>query len=258
MIDIHSHPLPGLDDGAANWEMALAMARQWVAEGVRQVVATPHWSGATGEIAATRERLSELRERLRQGSLDLALHLGQEVVLTPALLDHLRGGTALSIANSSYILLETAQLPRTAYIDTALFQLQSQGYRVILAHPERAPAWQAEPRQLEEFLWRGCRLQVNAGSLLGHFGWRARRTAEHLLRRGWVSLIASDAHSDRERPPCLGRGFNRCASLVGEHTARTLCSENPARILCDEHLPEVRVDASQRGLLARLLMRESR
>lgn len=244
MIDLHCHLLPEIDDGATDWDAALAMSRIAVEDGIRICAATPHWTGTAGETEETLARLVELRERLEAERLPLEIHSGNEVILLPQLVDALKNRRALTIAKSSYILLETAQLAMGAYIREALFQLQSQGYRIILAHPERVRAWQVRREALRELVERGCYLQVNAGSLLGEFGSGPERQAEQLLRLGWVSLLATDAHSPTHRAPRLSGAIKRSIRLVGKEAAQALVEDNPARVLRNEALP--RIDTERR------------
>ena len=246
MIDVHCHLLPDIDDGPGDWETALRMARVATADGIRKSIATPHWTGTDGEIERCRERLEEYRQRLAAEKIRLEVQLGQEVILVPNLVSALREGRALTLAGSSYVLLETAQLEFGAFNHQALFQLQAAGYRIILAHPERVRTWQGHYDDLRGLLERGCYAQVNAGSLLGSFGKPAQRTAEELVRRGWASLLASDGHSDTTRPPRLSEAARRCAVLSGDQATERLVSENPARILCNELLPYADLDREPR------------
>lgn len=239
MIDTHCHLIPFIDDGAADWDTALAMARAAAADGIRQAITTPHWTGEPGEAATILQRVGELQERLDAENIRLKIHAGNEVVLVPRLVEALRSGEALTQAGSSYILLETAQFEHGAYVHEALFQLQSHGYRVILAHPERLNTWQKSLTGLADLVRRGCHLQVNAGSLLGGFGAPAKRAAEEIVRRRWASLLATDAHSLSTRPPLLRPAVRRCAQLIGELAAAALVEDHPARVLCNEQLPYV-------------------
>lgn len=239
LIDLHCHLLPEIDDGAADWEASLAMCRIAVEDGIRVCAATPHWRGVAGETETVVERIAELRERLAAENLPLQVHTGHEVILIPQLVEALRGGRAFTLAESSYVLLETAQLALGAYIQEALFQLQSHGYRIILAHPERVRAWQGRSEALLELVERGCYLQVNAGSLTGEFGPGPQRQAELLLRSGWVSLLATDAHSPMTRAPRLSRAIKRCICLVGKQATQALVEDNPARVILNETLPRV-------------------
>ena len=249
VIDLHCHLLPGIDDGATDWDAALAMSRIAVEDGIRICAATPHWTGIDGETEKSLACLAELRERLAAEKLPLEIHSGNEVVLVPQLVAALENDRALPLAKRSYILLETAQLAMGAYIREALFQLQSHGYRIILAHPERVRAWQVRREGLRELVERGCYLQVNAGSLLGDFGPGPARAAEHLLRLGWVSLLATDAHSPTHRAPRLSAAIKRSIRLVGKSAAQVLVEDNPARVLRNEALPRIDAERSEpRGL----------
>lgn len=239
MIDLHCHPLPFLDDGAADWEASLEMARAAAADGVTQWVATPHWTGQPGEAERVEATRQELLQRLREAAIPLRVHSGNEVVLVPNLPDALKAGQALTLAGSSYILLETAQFEQGAYIHSALFQLQSQGYRIILAHPERLRSWQEDLHDLRELVYRGCYLQLNAGSLLGQFGRPAQKTAEALLREGWVSFLASDGHSPDRRPPLLQAAVERAAQIAGRDAVVEMVQGNPARVICGDYVPAI-------------------
>jgi protein-tyrosine phosphatase len=249
VIDIHCHVLPHLDDGAKDWETSLSMARTASQDGISQCIATPHWTGKAGEADLILSRAEELRARLAEAGIPLRLHVGNEVILVPSLIDALKERQALTLGNSHYVLLETAQLEQGAYTHQALFQLQASGYRVILAHPERVQSWQTGLGEVRDFLRRGCRLQINAASLGGGFGRQAKKTAEQLLRLGWVSLLATDAHGLDTRPQIIRPALKRCAELLGEEAARALVEDNPARILCDEELPYVDVDTAPKRSL---------
>lgn len=237
MIDLHCHLLPDIDDGPADWETTLRMIRMAREDGIRSAITTPHWNGLADGAERATVRYEECVRRTAEQQIDFQLHLGQEVILVPELLGALCSGTALTLASSSYVLLETAQLEHGSFHHQALFQLQTAGYRIVLAHPERVRSWHRSWGTLKELIDRGCYVQINAGSLLGGFGAAARRAAEELLQRGWVSLLASDAHSDTTRPPGLTQARHRASELIGESLAERLVQDHPARVLCNELLP---------------------
>lgn len=237
MIDLHCHLLPDLDDGPSDWDTSLRMIRMASADGVRSAVATPHWNGLGEGTERAVSRFEEAVRRVAEQEIDFQLHLGQEVILLPELLEALRSGGALTLAGSSYVLLETAQLEHGPFHHQALFQLQTAGYRIVLAHPERVRSWHGSWDTLKGLIERGCYVQLNAGSLLGSFGSAVRRAAEELLQRGWVSLLASDAHSETSRPPGLSAAHERAAALIGAPRADRLVQDHPAQVLCNELLP---------------------
>jgi protein-tyrosine phosphatase len=245
VIDIHCHVLPFVDDGADDWEDALAMARAAADDGIRQCIATPHWTGRAGESDEFNSKLTELRERLATEKIPLRVHAGNEVILVPNLVESLKAGTAFCLGESSYVLLETAQLEHGAYIQQALFQLQSAGYRVILAHPERMTKWHTNLAPLRDLMQRGCYLQMNGTSVLGGFGREVQKAAENLLKRNWVSLLATDAHSPRSRPQILSPAVERVAALIGAEKARAMVVDHPSRVLCNEMLPYIDLDAPE-------------
>ncbi len=216
-----------------------------VRQGIQQCVATPHWTGLAEERERMDRRLEECRSRYAAEGIELKVHAGNEVVLVPRLVESLKSGDARTLAGSRYVLLETAQLEQGAYIHNALFQLQSSGYRIILAHPERVKSWHTELLQLRDLLQRGCYLQVNASSLAGAFGQPVQKAAERLLKLGWVSVLATDAHSPTKRPPLLEAAVQRCRRLIGPEATQRLVADNPAHILCDELLPFINYDSWQ-------------
>ena len=227
------------------------MARMAAADGVRQWITTPHWRDAPDAADAIRTQMAELRTRLDAEGIPIQLHPGNELVLVPRLTEALEAGTALTLAGTRYLLLETAQMERGAFIHSALFQLQGQGYRLILAHPERVHAWHGDLDDLRELVDRGCRLQINAQSLLGGFGRAVKSQAERLVREGWATLLASDAHSPDSRPPVLSGALARCAQFIGEERARALVEDHPARLLRGEELPYADPQpARRRGLFS--------
>ncbi len=252
MIDLHCHILPGVDDGPEDWGTSLELMRSAAAQGVRRLVATPHRSGLPGETSRIRELVVEANERAAAVDLRLEILPGQEIVLTPGLVKELDAGEALTLGSSRTILLETSRLPDPQYLLGVLFGLQARGYRILLAHPERAGMPEG---LLRELLHRGCGLQINAGSLLGDFGTRIRREAEELLRRGWATCLASDAHSPTARPHRLLEARQACDRLLGGRDGVRLTETLPALILCDERLPEPDLLLTPRPWLARLLGR---
>lgn len=244
MIDLHNHLLPGLDDGARDLEESVQIARRFVEEGVIEVAVTPHLDplhqrGATPDRIA--RVLEEVRGEVTSRQLDLGLHRGQEVFLTPEIVQLLKSGAALPLGRSTYVLVEVSliALERPAYLDQTLFEMQLAGYRPILGHPERYPFIQREPAAAVELTARGVALQLTAPSLLGEYGSRVRRTSEQLLRLGAYALAASDRHH-----PGPARSLTtlraRLEKSFGPELSDVLLETNPKRVLGD--LPLISCD----------------
>lgn len=267
MTDIHCHLLPGVDDGARDWETCLEMARVAVADGIETIVATPHWPGDE-EGSSRSERVLELtgqvQERLEAEGIPLRVLPGHELVILPDVVEALENGEALGLGRSladgngtgdtRYALLETPYQPLPFFLRDLIFQVQSRNITPVIAHPERNPTVQGKPETLDEYVGIGCLIQVSAGSILGHFGSTVRRTARTILEHGWCHVIASDAHSADGRPPILSTARDAAARIIGPEAARLAVEETPAAIAAGRRvrLAAVPVPAARPGLLRRL------
>lgn len=243
MIDIHSHFLYGLDDGAPDREASLAMLRMAAESGTTDIVATPH-SDTTFPFQpdAVAAQLAELAEasggtpRLHCGC-DFHLHYEniQDALANPA---------RYTINHKSYLLVEFSDLVIFNNSGQILEALMAAGMRPIITHPERNSLLQQRVALLAEWVAKGCYLQVTAQSVLGEFGRRAENTAQELMKRGLVHFVASDAHDCGHRPPRLDLAYARVARHWGEQTARRLFIENPAAALTGEPLPPTTAGAA--------------
>lgn len=259
-IDVHSHLLPGIDDGAPDWETSLAMARVAVADGIGTVVATPHWPLDQNTTAGprVRELVAEAQERLAAAAIPLRVLPGHELAISWEMDAALAAGEALPLADSHFLLMETPYFGMPPYLRDLLFRLQSRGYRPILAHPERNPEVQQDPKILEELVDAGCLLQVNAGSVLGQFGGRTRRAAMKLLSLGWVQLLASDSHNPAGRPPRLDEAAQVAARTIGSEAAQSLIGAGPFAVVQDMMPAPIRLSRQKSGWLPGLLGRLGR
>ncbi len=230
MIDLHNHILPGVDDGAGTLEDALAMARALVEQGVSAVCCTPHttdWATA-GDAARIRERVAEL-----QTQTPLKLLPGSEAHITPTLAAEVSAGNVATLNGSHYVLLEFPYDSLPPGYERVIFELQAQGYRPVIAHPERITPIADDPAILFQLVRRGCLAQLTAMSLSGGFGARLRETSELMLEHGLIHAIASDAHGVDARLLALAPARVAAERLVGPRTA-ALFDTNPAAIVADE------------------------
>lgn len=236
MIDLHAHILPAVDDGAANMEEAVSMARAAAADGVRTVVATPHsgdWQPPLSAVAV-RSRVAQLQAVLDREGVAVSVVMGMEVYLDPDTAWRAVQGSALCLGETNYLLVELPLHEYPAYTDQALFELQARGFRPILAHPERNAVLAREPARLVPLVERGILAQVTAGSLAGRFGRHVLAAAELLLEHRLVHIIASDAHGLGSRSPVMSVGVAAAAVLVGVERARAMVTTTPAAILAGQ------------------------
>jgi len=271
MVDLHCHILPGVDDGAADWDACLEMARIAVADGIETICATPHWPGDDSGASKShnvRVLARAVQDRLDEEQIPLRVVPGHEMVILPELPEELSNGGALTLgdgvisrafadprATARYALLEMPYQPLPFFLRDIVFQVQSRGITPVLAHPERNPTVQSRPEVLGDYVDAGCVLQVSAGSILGQFGQTTHRTALAILRHGWCHVIASDGHSTGNRPPRLSAARDEAARTIGTVMAERAVAEIPASIL--HGLPlDLRVQAApplRRTFFQRLL-----
>jgi protein-tyrosine phosphatase len=206
MIDLHCHVLPGIDDGPASMEGSLALARAARGADVQTIVATPHVSWEHRNDAATiAAALEKTRAALAVASIDVQLRAGAEVALTRAAEMEPVELSALGLGGSRWLLMECPFTSATTGFDSALFGLQNRGARIVLAHPERCPAFHHDREMLDTLVDAGMLTSLTAGSLVGRFGRTVQRFARQLVADGLVHNVTSDAHDHTRRPPGIAR-----------------------------------------------------
>lgn len=239
MIDLHSHILPGLDDGARDLGVALEMGRRYAAQGVTHVACTPHILPGLYHNSGSgiREAVAALQRALDMADIPLRLVAGADNHVIPDFVARLRAGELLAIDDSRYVLVEPPHHVAPSRLDDLLFAIVMAGFTPIVTHPERL-SWIERDYDL---VWRlvdmGVWMQVTSGSLRGVFGQRARYWAERMLGEGRVHVLATDAHDLEARPPDLAEGRYLAERLVGSREAEHLVVTRGAAILNNE-LPQ--------------------
>ncbi len=200
-VDIHSHLIPGLDDGAADPAQALEMVRGFAAMGYSKLITTPHvyrdyyYNNAEG----IRNGLKFLRESVQMENVPVELDAAAEYMLDDEF-EHIAENEELLTINNKYILLElSTYMPYPGY-ESVLFNLRVAGYQVILAHVERYAYWFSDLRFYEDLKDREVLLQVNLLSFTGHYGTMIRRQAETLAEHGLIDFLGSDLHTPEMLP----------------------------------------------------------
>jgi len=249
VIDLHSHLLPGIDDGVRTTAESLDLLRAAHEDGIARIAATPHVREDYPTSPAEMElRLAEVCGAAREAAIPVEVLPGGELDLEfAARLDDadLRrfglGGT------SSLLLLEFPYLGWPLQLADLVFDLQLRGFRIVLAHPERNVDVQHEPERLRPLVDGGVVVQLTAASLDGRLGGAPRTTAKRLLDSRLAHLLASDAHA----PDVRSVGLSGAREAAGDHAvARWLTEDVPAALLAGDALPE-RPESPRRRLLRR-------
>ena len=246
LIDLHSHILPGVDDGAADEEQALEMARQAVAEGVRVQACTPHiypgvYPNTGPDILA---RVAWFQSLLDFEQIPLRVVAGADVHIAPDLVQRIRSGDVLTLAGSRYILIEPPHHVLPPRTEEIFFNLQAAGYHPILTHPERM-TWIDQRYDLIKSLAKsGVWMQLTAGAIAGRFGSRATYWSERMLDEGLVQIVATDAHDPVHRRPAWSDAVDALRARVGDEETELLVNGRPAAILGDVSPGEVTMPAA--------------
>lgn len=236
MIDLHTHILPGIDDGARTLEDALDMARAFVDEGVTAVGATPHVRDDYPTSAETMlQAVATLQRVLDEEAIPLVLLPGAEVAVEWVARLHDTELRRLTLAASGrYLLVETPYHGWPAAIVEQLRRLLAAGFTPVLAHPERNPIVQATPSLLAPLVEGGMLVQVTAASLDGRLGKASRVTGHRLVAAGLAHLLASDAHAAHVRAAGLLTAID---TLQDAALARWLVTDVPLALAHGEGVP---------------------
>lgn len=263
MIDLHTHILPGVDDGVETDDEAVEFARCAVHDGVRVIVATPHCRDGfhQNDRRSVLDGVARLRERLDREGVGVRIEPGAEVHLCPDLVERVRDGRAPTLAdNGRTLLLELSLSQYPVELENVVFQLRLAGIDTVFAHPERIRFFQDDVARYERVVRLGAYGQITTGSILGTFGRTARDFSTELLCKGLVHVVASDAHNVRGRPPTLTAAVAAAERLVGGRRARAMVQEAPAALLAgrEPELPPVeRPAAGRAGLFGWLRRRRA-
>jgi protein-tyrosine phosphatase len=239
MIDIHSHLIWGVDDGAQTIEDSLAMLRVAAETGTTDIVATPH---ANDRYEFDRAELETRVEKLREASGGTPrIHLGCDFHLSFSNIESALANRDLYTVNRlRYLMVELPEMLIPPGIDRALEHLQDAGMIPVITHPERNRALSEDVKRLDHWIGIGCYAQITAQSLEGRFGRTAKNLASRWIEGGQAHFVASDAHDMEARPPRLDRAFQMIAEKHGEAEAQRLLQDNPQHVLDGTELPYAR------------------
>lgn len=218
MIDLHSHILPGVDDGAQTLEDSLEMARKAISQGITHLMCTPHHNNGKYNNPADKiiRDVAALQNELDQRGLDLTLLEGQEVRLTEYLLTAIKREEILfTDLDNTYLLIEfpTNEIP--IYAEQVFYHLLSQGHVPVIVHPERNAVFREEPNRLVSFLEMGTLTQLTAPSIVGIFGSEIQKTARLMLEHQMLYMVASDAHNLRHRTFLMKEAYEEIQKIGG-------------------------------------------
>jgi len=246
LIDLHNHLLPDWDDGAADAAESARMLEMARADGISQIVLTPH----VFRMTRPGRDLRELKDRIRRFLAEarppgLELFPGAEISCRTDMITPIKE-FGLTVNNTNYVFIEFPALNLPVDVADLVSRLMSEDLIPIISHPERNAVLAGSPEILQEMVDRGAIGQITALSLTGGFGQTVRRTAEDFLRRGLAHVIASDAHNSGSRPPRLSDAVEAAVRVLGVVRAEAMVTTVPAAILANEQIPDFGGHVDQR------------
>lgn len=237
-IDIHSHILPGIDDGATNLEETMRMLKKAANGGIEHIIATPHFHYRRGHAKPEQIRMlvENARRLIAEEGISIQLDAGNELYCTHELLQMVKDGEALTLADSNYVLLEFSPDTERKKIQNAVYQFLCEDYYPIIAHVERYEAFQHDWEFTEDVSDMGAYFQVNSGSLSGTFGWRIKKFSRMMVQRGMVQFVATDAHDLQKRSPVFMKAETWMLKKLGAVETEKILYRNPKMILKNKAL----------------------
>ncbi len=244
-VDLHSHVLPGIDDGAQSFAESLDMLAAASGAGTRHMVATPHMFQpglGSDDPAVVEAAFDDFSERLEGRRRDpdgsavgkIEVHLGSENYVCTELLTAVASRRVLTLGGSRYLLVEFWPPTTASAARHAISEIQDSGYVPVLAHVERYSFLQHEPEMLEQLVDGGCLAQVNSAAILGLHGLPITQLTDRWLRRRLIAVVASDSHGLAPRRPELDQVAEHLEARYGANTAELCLRDNPRAILADE------------------------
>ena len=233
MIDIHSHILPGIDDGARNFEESVGLVRELAAQGVTDIIATPHYVNETtytSPVFANEKLLEELRGFVRDAGIDVNLYLGNEIYIDSDILGLVKKGEMKALADSEYLLVELPFNEKISNYEDIFAVLLENGYKVLLAHPERYSYFHDEYEKLVDLIDMGVLFQCNLGSVTGKYGKSAMKTVRKLAKDGYIFAFGNDAHHVG-RNDYLELGYKKLAKFYNERELEKVLVGNAKKII---------------------------
>ena len=237
-VDLHSHILPALDDGAKNMEKTKEMLQIAYDEGIRTIIATPHYfaSRKSASIERIESTIREVERQMEQWGFQIKLFPGNEIYYRSEVPDLLEEGKIATLAGSRYVLVEFDPMTEYSYLRDAILKLDSYGYIPILAHTERYECLWKKKEKLQRVKDHGGFIQVNASSFQGGlFDERAKR-ARYLMKNDLLDFIGTDAHSTGKRSPRMKETASYLYKKLGDKKADKILVKNPLAVIEDKSI----------------------
>lgn len=197
--DIHSHMIPGIDDGSDNMQETITLIKGMSDLGYKKMILTPHvrYGSFDNDTRQFDSRLEEVKIALKEAGVDMQLEVGAEQTIDEGFMEHFERGELKSFGKKKYLLIEFSFYSLPMNIKDIIFQLQREGYRLILAHPERYLYLRTDTAMLEYLRDSGILFQLNILSLVGFYNKAVEQFAKYLIKNDYIDLVGTDLHHQK-------------------------------------------------------------
>ena len=229
MIDIHSHLLYNVDDGSKNIDESVKIIKNLISQGITDIILTPHYinySEYTSTKKENQEKLKELQKQIK----DVNLYLGNEIYIDEEISNLIKNNEISPLNDTKYLLIELPMSGENDKYRDIFLDLMNEGYKVILAHPERYITFQKDFSKVEEMINIGVLLQCNIGSILKQYGRKAKKTFIKILKSGYVSYIGTDIHHEIDYN-IIKKAQAKMQKYVDEKTIEDIFINNAKKML---------------------------
>jgi len=242
MIDLHSHILPCLDDGARNMDEALEMCRIAEADGIHTIIASPHSKNGVydNDEKTILPVLEKVKEAVREKGISIEIIPAVDMHIDPEVVTFFKQNSQL-LLGGHYVLLEFPSQSIPPYTGEFLFKMKLKGYIPIITHPERNTIIQGDTTVLQKWVEGGAIVQVTAMSLTGEFGEKVRKVSLKMVQSGLAHFIATDAHSPNWRKPILSKGRKVLEEILDSNRAKAMVEDIPRKILNGEVIESIEI-----------------
>lgn len=233
MIDIHSHILPGIDDGARTLDESVELVRELASYGVTTVVATPHFVDETIYTSpknANSKLVTKLRRCLKEEGINVKVVLGNEIYINPMIVELIKAGEVSKMGRSKYLLVELPMTGDFPNYEDIFLDLMQNGFKVVLAHPERYESFKKDFSLVRDLYDMGVLLQCNLGSISGKYGKNAKKLVTRLIKERMVFAFGSDIHHP-SHTDYYGAGLKKLRKYYTETELETVLVDNPGTIV---------------------------
>lgn len=237
-IDIHSHLLPGIDDGAKDLHTSIEMFRIAEKNSIKKMIMTPHHKPMRHNASPQKilQMIGQMEEMLQEAGIHIQLYPGNEIYFHSDAPVKLEETEICTLAESDYVLVEFGPMDGYDYIRNGIYQMIAGGYHPVLAHAERYECICKSAERVEDLIQMGCYIQLNAGSIMGQFGFGTKQFTKKLLKQKLVHFVATDAHDTEKRAPVIKECAKYIGKKYGEDYMTELLWKNPLRIISNEYI----------------------